>query len=228
MVNKYLELKSEEDQLDCNLSTLESANYLNKELLKQIDALKDENHSVSWLNKGLIARLRSMLNIFFSYEKKMMLYVFNLKQLHWIQPYEDTNLKLMSLQSSMMIIPNQWFLVQQKWMLISQSTVNLSAQEKFPTEIFIRIYSEQRSFYIYIKCLGINFGKLKKILFVTSSSNNSWKVLKLMLKMPDQAIANWWTHIQRDWSYSQENSDTWSIKSDLILNRKKGILIKIN
>ena len=190
MVYKYLELKSEEDQLDCNLSTLESANYLNKELLKQIDALKDENHSVSWLNKGLIARLRSMLNFFFSYEKKMMLYVFNLKQLHWIQPYEDTNLKLMRLQSSMMIIPNQWFLVQQKWMLISQSTVNLSAQEKFPTEIFIRIYSEQRSFFIYIKCLGINFGKLKKILFVTSSSNNSWKVLKLMLKMPDQAIAN--------------------------------------
>ena len=47
-VNKYLELKSEEDQLDCNLSTLESANYLNKELLKQIDALKDENHNVSW------------------------------------------------------------------------------------------------------------------------------------------------------------------------------------
>ena len=48
MVNKYLEFKSEEDQLDCNLSTLESANYLNKELLKQIDALKDENHNVSW------------------------------------------------------------------------------------------------------------------------------------------------------------------------------------
>jgi len=65
MVDKYLELKSEEDQLDCNLSTLESANYLNKELLKQIDALKDENHSVSWYNKGLIARLRSMLNDFF-------------------------------------------------------------------------------------------------------------------------------------------------------------------
>ena len=40
-------IEIEEDQLDCNLSTLESANYLNKELLKQIDALKDENHSVS-------------------------------------------------------------------------------------------------------------------------------------------------------------------------------------
>ena len=146
MVDKYLELKSEEDQLDCNLSTLESANYLNKELLKQIDALKDENHSVSWHNKGLIARLRSMLNDFFSYEKKMMLYVFNLKQLHWIQPYEDTNLKLMRLQSSMMIIPNQLFLVQQKWMLISLSTVSPSAQEKFPTEIFIRIYSEKNIF----------------------------------------------------------------------------------
>ena len=81
----------------------------------------------------------------------MMLYVFNLKQLHWIQPYEDTNLKLMRLQSSMMIIPNQLFLVQQKWMLISLSTVSLSAQEKFPTEIFISIYSEKNLFfYIYL------------------------------------------------------------------------------
>ena len=80
----------------------------------------------------------------------MMLYVFNLKQLHWIQPYEDTNLKLMRLQSSMMIIPNQLFLVQQKWMLISLSTVSLSAQENFPTEMFIRIYSEKKIFFIYI------------------------------------------------------------------------------
>jgi len=44
---------SEEDQLDCNLSTLESANYLNKELLKQIDALKDENHSLREENDAL-------------------------------------------------------------------------------------------------------------------------------------------------------------------------------
>ena len=131
MVNKYLELKSEEDQLDCNLSTLESANYLNKELLKQIDALKDENHSVSW--RGSI-KLISMLDNIFSCEKKTMLCVYNLKQLHWIQPYEDTNLKLMRLQSSMMIIPNLLFPAQLKWMPINQSTVSLLAQERFPTK----------------------------------------------------------------------------------------------
>ena len=161
-----------------------------------------------------------MLDNIFSCEKKTMHCVYNLKQLLWIQPYEDTNLKLMRLQSSMMIIPNLLFPAQLKWMPINQSTVSLLAQERFSTN--------QSSAFPLHSLMLTYFGELKKILFVISSSNNSWKVLKLMLKMQDQAIANLWLRIQRNWSYSQENSGTWLIKSDLILNRKKGIFIKIN
>ena len=168
-----------------------------------------------------------MLDNIFSCEKKTMHCVYNLKQLHWIQPYEDMNLKLMRLQSSMMIIPNLLFPAQLKWMPINQSTVSLLVQERFSTNQSEFISFVTKPLLLHSVMLTY-FGELKKILFVISSSNNSWKVLKLMLKMQDQAIANLWLHIQRNWSYSQENSGTWLIKSDLILNRKKGIFIKIN
>ena len=112
--------------------------------------------------------------IFFSYEKKMMLYVFNLKQLHWIQPYGDTNLKLMRLRFSMMIIPNQLFLVQQKWMLISQSTVSLSAQEKFPTEIFIRIYSQKIFLYSHLKYILENWKRFCSLPAAPTTAERSW------------------------------------------------------
>ena len=160
-----------------------------------------------------------MLDNIFSCEKKTMLCVYSSKQLHWIQPYEDMNLKLMRLQSSMMIIPNLLFPAQLKWMPINQFTVSLLVQERFSTN--------QSPAFLLHWVMRTYFGELEKILFATSSFNNSWKVLKLMLKMQDQAIANLWLHIQRNWSYSQENSGTWLIKSDLILNRKKGIFIKI-
>ena len=130
----------------------------------------------------------------------------------------------MKLQSSMMITPNLLSQVQQKWMLISQSTASRSVQEKFSIKLLsaIRIGCSR----IYpADCI---WWTEKKTLFGTNSFNSSWKVLKLMLRMQDQVIGNLWMIIQSDSRYSQENSDLWLTKSDPILNRKKGIFIKIN
>ena len=41
VINEYYK-----DEMDSDLHSLDAANYLNKELLKQIDTLKNDNHQV--------------------------------------------------------------------------------------------------------------------------------------------------------------------------------------